>query len=487
MRFLALLPLVLLLACPDPRGDDDADDDDSAVDDDDSAADDDDAGDDDGVDDDDTSDPDADLDGDGIPNGEELIYGEDCAISDPTLADTDEDGVGDNEDPYPRDPHPEYVLHRNDLGTIHLTLSNRDGTFVETVSTGDPFGGTTNDAYRYTGFVVADFDNTGTTDFLAVGDPDPAGEGPLDLWWFGRQADPYTFSQRLITSELEGKMWGGASDLDGDQDMDLFMLETNGGFIDQAVFYSFLNTGLVQTADCAWTDDVANPDGCAFVRVLAADITTWASGQWVVRHSREAVDVTGDGFLDLALIKQASGGNVEQPLALMEGLGDGTFAQPGVTLLTHNQPGSGQSPIQSIVFADFDGDDLGDVIVGLDDDGDAGAAWFYPGTTAGGSFGFDVTGAFEAFDLNPIFESGSDNWGVTTSARAFDLDFDGVQDILVGYNWQGMGIPPTRTVFLRGNGDGSFQPEVVFYDVDTLFGDQFALPQALCRRYPIAR
>ena len=32
-----------------------------------------------------------------------------------------------------------------------------------------------------------------------------------------------------------------------------------------------------------------------------------------------------------------------------------------------------------MLFADFDNDTIGDVVVGFDDDGDAGAAWLYPG------------------------------------------------------------------------------------------------------------
>ena len=62
-------------------------------------------------------------------------------ISDPFLADTDGDGVTDPLDPYPRDPWPEYMVVRNELGTIDLMLSNRDGTFGASVEVGEAYGG----------------------------------------------------------------------------------------------------------------------------------------------------------------------------------------------------------------------------------------------------------------------------------------------------------------------------------------------------------
>ena len=38
------------------------------------------------------------------------------------------------------------------------------------------------------------------------------------------------------------------------------------------------------------------------------------------------------------------------------------------------------------IFADFDNNSVGDIITGLDDDGDAGSAWFYPGDTSTGNY-----------------------------------------------------------------------------------------------------
>ncbi|MDY0004547.1 MAG: hypothetical protein RBU30_24840, partial [Polyangia bacterium] len=184
-------------------------------------------------------DGDDDADGDGITNAEELVYGADCAISNPYLADSDEDGIADNEDPYPLDPFPEYILHRNDSGTIDLALSNRDGTFTAPVEIGAPHGCTTdaphncpvNTAYRYLSFVITDFDNDGRTDFLAIGDSNPADpSNPQDLWWFTRtgtiiSGSATTFQQRLVDSALTHAIFGTAADFKNDDRNDLIARE----------------------------------------------------------------------------------------------------------------------------------------------------------------------------------------------------------------------------------------------------------------------
>jgi len=440
-------------------------------------------------------DGDDDTDGDGVSDAEEAIYGEDCAISDRLAADTDEDGYADNEDLYPRDPYPEYILFRNDEGTIDLVLSNRDGTFQPPVTIGLPYGDTGTVAYRYLSFVVSDFDNNGMTDFLAIGDRDPADlTNPLDLWWFGRVAGPSSFTQRLIDSNLPQSILYTLADLNNDERVDLSVMRTtklSSGYLDTAVIYSFLNQGTIATANCAWTDDPLNPLGCAFVRVEAADLGGWVRNQWIVRQSRDAVDVNGDGHRDLVVVKHSSGGNSTIPVTLMLGAGDGTFQLASNEMFVHNATRQ-QSPVNSIVFNDFDGDDLGDVILGLDDDGDAGSAWFYPGRygTASG-FEFDHQSAFECFDLNPLHEAGGEHPGGTGSARSFDFDFDGNQDVMVGYNYNRPWEPPSRTVLLRGLGNGSFAPMEVVRDFPTpgtstpSYGQQFAIPQRLCQRFPI--
>ncbi len=443
-----------------------------------------------------------DNDGDGVSNGEEAANGVDCAISDPELADSDEDGVDDNQDPYPLDPYPEYILHRNDLGTIDLMLSNRDGTFQPPVEIGKAFG-CTNDAphncpedpaYRYVAFVVTDFDNDGRVDFLALGDKDPVDTAnPRDLWWFARtgsfsSGNLTTFQQRLVDANVTENMFGTAADLTNDERIDLVAMDVvKPSYISNAYLYSYENTGLVGSANCAYSADPANPNGCAFIRRLAVDLSTWANNQWIVRSSGDAVDVDGDGFRDMAIYSLSSGGNVSVPVYIVSGNGDGTFDPPGAALFSHSTAGCGASPANSILFADFNADNLGDVIIGFDDDGDPGSAWFYPGKLNGSTFSFDFAQCKEALDINPGNESGSDQPGATGASRPFDFNFDGFQDIMVGYRYQSATQPPTRTELYLGKGDGSFQSPLIVRDFPTTdFGSSFATPQRLCSWFPIA-
>ncbi|MCA9691242.1 MAG: VCBS repeat-containing protein, partial [Myxococcales bacterium] len=426
-----------------------------------------------------------DNDGDGIPNGEEKEYGADCSISDPNNPDSDNDGKLDPDDLYPLDPFPEYILFRNDLGTIDLMLSNGDGTFTPPVEVGELYGGSGDSNYRYISFVISDFDNNGQTDFLAIGDIDPQDPGNLlDLWWFPRVNDPQSFIQYLIDDKLDRNIFGTTADIGNDDLVDLVALEQQKpNYISNAWLYSYTNMGIIADAVCAYTMDPLNPEGCAFHRQLAVDITAWSSGQWIVRQSYDAVDVNQDGNRDIVLIRHANGGNSAIPVTLLAGNGDGTFAAPGAPIFTHNQPQSGQSPANSMLFADFDNDKISDLMIGLDDDGDAGSAWFYPGQNQG-NYSWNLNGAFESFDLNPAAENGGEHFGVTGSAQSFDFDFDGNEDIMLGYNYTQPWAPPSQTVYLGGKGDGTFNaPAVIRQFPNSSFAQNFAIPKRICQPF----
>jgi len=245
----------------------------------------------------------------------------------------------------------------------------------------------------------------------------------------------------------------------------------------------------METAGCFATSDPANPDGCAFVEQEAVNLDDLALGEWVLNNSRDAVDVNNDGNRDLLLLTIATGGNSAVPVSVVYGNGDGTF-EPPVELFSHNSDSCGASPANSILFADFDSDELGDVILGFDDDGDAGSGWFYPGALTGVStdgavsFDFDTSGCFEALDINTTHESGGEHPGVSSSARNFDFDFDGIQDIMLGYNYESAWAPPSNTELWLGNGDGSFSFSSVVRDyADSNYASTFAIPQPMCLRF----
>jgi len=305
-----------------------------------------------------------------------------------------------------------------------------------------------------------------------------------------RITGPTSLSQRLVDPGLDRTFWSMAADLDHDDLIDLMAVEYEPvptGNLTALRVHSYLNAGPNGPANCAWTESPANPAGCAFVRQEAIDLSTWAAGQWVARFSRDAVDVTGDGNRDLTVVTHSNGGNGPSKVTVLAGQGDGTFQLAAGELFQFNSPGGiGDSPVNAIAFGDFNGDDLGDVVLGMDDDGDAGSAWFVPGMLGPQGFDFDEAGAFEAFDVNPSAESGGDNMGVSFNLRAFDWDFDGNDDLLMGYKHQAAWTGGSRAVYLRGLGNGDFEPPVTIdEDATTSRAQNFAAPYRLCQRFPL--
>lgn len=433
-------------------------------------------------------DDDDDSDGDGIPNKEEKIYGTDCGISSPDLADTDGDGIIDPDDAFPRDPFPEFILFRNTKGTIDLMLSKRSGRFEDEVEIGEVYGGTTDKSYEYIRFGISDFNNDGKMDFIAAARQ--ADVDGYDIWWFWRNSHSTDFEQRLL-GHHDRLPFNTLTDFDNDETMDLLVLEiVKPSNISEALLRSYSNESFVETANCFATTNPSNPDGCAFYEQEAAALTSYAKNQWVLNHSRDAVDVDGDGFRDLAVLLLSSGGNSAVPVSVMYGNGDGTFEQPEY-MFKHNDGSCGASPANALLFADFDNSGIGDLIMGFDDDGDAGSGWFYPGqlTEVGTSgvfeFDFNVRDCQEAIDINTTHESGGEHPGVAGSARNFDFNFDGNQDVMLGFNYSSAWSAPSRAELWLGQGDGTFLNYGVIRDfADNSYANTLATPQPMCPRFP---
>jgi hypothetical protein len=228
-----------------------------------------------------------------------------------------------------------------------------------------------------------------------------------------------------------------------------------------------------------WDTEVSA--GCFFSKLPAKELPDPVSNIYRLYSAAQSVNLNGseDLFPDLAVFNYPGSGNEPVNVFILFGNGDGTF-DDAVLVFIHNKLGR-MAPANSLLFADFDSDRIGDVIMGFDDDGQPGAAWFYKGSPNGS---FLHTVAPLALDLNPIDDTGYDRPGASGSAKAFDVDFDGATDILVGHFVQAW-TPSTGEIRLyKGKGDGTFETNF------TIVGNQnnsqchrFQIPQRLCSQF----
>ena len=422
---------------------------------------------------------DEDDDGDGISDVEELEFGADCMISEPTRADTDGDEIPDGEDPYPRDQFTEFMLRANSIGSIDLFLSERDGTFREPIEIGEPIE-IAGRALGYTGFDIGDFDRDGRMDFVAHSTPlypDIEGDTRRNFYFFFRNDKEDEFIQAFI-GVTDRTMLGALVDANSDNILDVARFQlTRPGYIESGVIEIFLNNYDARVS-CVYSEDPA--DLCFFHLVSSVDITDAVGGEWIARMARQAVHLNPaeDGHRDLTIMAYASGGNSPTDVYTLFGNGDGTFDSPEFEF-THNSDRS-QAPGNTYLFADFNGDGVGDILVGFDDDGNAGAAWTYLGDGTGG---YSLT-PIDAVDLNPTDareSGGGESLGRTGSGRTFDFDFDGAMDLIVGYDhlrYGGESLGQTR--LYEGNGDGTFGPDFSVIGPETTARHNFAIPTRLC-------
>ncbi len=425
---------------------------------------------------------DEDDDNDGISDEEELVFGADCMVSDPTDPDTDGDEVADNFDPYPRDPFAEFMLRANSAGSIDLFLSERDGTFREPVQIGEAID-IDGVALNYTGFSIGDFDRDGRMDFTAHSSrlyPEIDGDNRRNFYFFFRNDKEDEFRQAFI-GVTDRVIAGALVDANSDNVLDIarFQLDRPSN-IAGGVIEIFLNN-YDSRVSCVYSADPA--DLCFFHHVSTVDITPAVGGEWIARMARQAVNLNPDEdeHRDLTIMTYSSGGNAATDVYTLNGNGDGTFSAPEFEF-THNSSRA-QAPGNTYLFADFNGDGVGDILVGFDDDGEPGGAWTYLGDGAGGY----IETPIDAVDLNPdnVRESGGgENLGRTSSGRTFDFDFDGAMDLIVGYDhltYDATSLGQTR--LYTGNGDGTFGPAFSVIGAESTARHNFAIPTRLCPEF----
>lgn len=162
-----------------------------------------------------------------------------------------------------------------------------------------------------------------------------------------------------------------------------------------------------------------NQGGMRFVR-HSLDISDVRGRGYEGIEGIDAADINNDGNLDL--IVQHHWNGPENETHVLVGNGDGTF-EDNIVFSLSNSYGN-QGGVQTAILNDFNGDGSIDAIIGQDDDGDPGQAWYLNGD---GSGNFVFGG--EAYDTNPAAESAMDKVG-GGNAATFDYNQDGYPDVI---------------------------------------------------------
>ncbi|MFO0744335.1 MAG: FG-GAP-like repeat-containing protein [Myxococcota bacterium] len=147
-------------------------------------------------------------------------------------------------------------------------------------------------------------------------------------------------------------------------------------------------------------------------------------GHWQWGLAPTAKDLTGDGFADLLGLAQKSTGSEPTDLFIMEGHGDGTFEpMKGI---------AAQIPVavNLVSVNDFDGDGDQDIVGGLDEDGQPGAAYILLNLAADDASGW--VPAYPVLDVAPSYNAGSEKPGLGNGA-SWDFDGDDMPDVLAAW------------------------------------------------------
>lgn len=368
-------------------------------------------------------------------SGETITFYEDISDLNSTLIGSDSIASVQVGGPSQNLPIINHQFNSSDSGKFFVAITTDDQIYAFPISDEPQIG-------EYVGIgavaAVADFDNDGQNEILAVREDDRRlrlydndnGQGFIELIVSEDAYPPENFS--LVRPGVHDS---AVADFDNNNLLDFAF----SGRRCSAPHCGSSGEGLIQIH--------FNMGGNQFERV-SLDV------EGVMNRDMEGVigldngDFNSDGFQDLAAQHYWS-----RPSAntahLFIGNGDRSFDDNVV--FSNSNPSNWQGGTQSMASGDFNNDGNLDLIVGQDDDGDPGQTWLYLGNGEG-----EFTYFIPAYDTNTDNESGNDKPGSGTS-DAYDFDSDGNLDVIAAASNIGL-------LLFKGNGDGTFQDPITIDD-----------------------
>lgn len=301
----------------------------------------------------------------------------------------------------------DYVTANQGNNTVGVALGNGDGTFNTPSSISV--------ACNPVSVAVGDFNGDGKPDLAVSTDGCSPGTNGVAIL-LGNGDGTFAPSGKL-TSPLSNSIFAVAGDFNGDGKVDLAVVD-RGVSTDSVFFYLGNGNGTFQAPTSVSLGGLLNSN-----QIVAADFNK-------------------DGHLDVA-VSEISGSNI----VVILGNGNGTFQAPRNVAL----PGQGWG----LAVGDFNGDGVPDLVATSPAIG--GVSVFL-----GKGDGNFIAVNNPATGTLPTTNAGVPNAGGQAVAVG-DFDKDGKLDIIAGLS--GVNGAPTIAV-LRGNGDGTFQRQLLFGTAD---------------------